>query len=107
MPRRLTFIQLKTGFDIDCGPSWIAWVDFNKSWKTARFHGRELRRSHSPGPDANFYDVGTDEWFWLSGPKRDRTDTRYGPATTVVDDDAREAYDAFLRGAPAPGREQG
>ncbi|MEN0130870.1 MAG: hypothetical protein AAGC49_15645 [Brevundimonas sp.] len=99
------FVQLKTGFDIDRGPSWICWVDFNRSWNTARFHGRELRRFQSF--DSNFYDVATGEEFWLSGPKRDRTDTRYGPASTVVEDDVRETYGAFLRGAPLPGREQG
>lgn len=99
------FVQLKSGYDIDRGPSWIGWVEFNKSWKTARFHGRELRRFQ--GSDANFYDVETEEWFWLSGPKRDRTDTRYGPELSQVDEDAREAYEAFLKGAPLPGREAG
>lgn len=103
--RRLMFVQLKTGFDTDRGPSWICWVDFNRSWKTARFHGKELRRS--PGADANFSDVETHEKYWLSGPKKDRTDLRYGPGAPTVDDDAREAYEAFLAGALLPGREQG
>ncbi|MDX6254631.1 MAG: hypothetical protein QOJ11_965 [Frankiales bacterium] len=99
------FVQLKTGYDTDRGPSWICWVDFNKTWKTARFHGRELRRFQHP--DSNFYDVATDELFWLSGPKRNRTDTRYGPDQPHVDEDAREAYEAFLDGAPLPGRDGG
>ena len=105
MAKRLMFVQLKTGYDLDRGPSWIGWVDFNKSWKTARFHGRELRRFQSF--DSNFFDVETMEDFWLSGPKRDRTDTRYGPSTTEIDEDARATYDAFLAGAPLPGREHG
>ncbi|MEY2847383.1 MAG: hypothetical protein RI885_48 [Actinomycetota bacterium] len=58
------FVQLKTGSDIDRGPSWICWVDFTKSWKTARFHGKELRRYN--GGDSNFYDVNTDDGYWLS-----------------------------------------
>jgi len=105
MARRIMFVQLKTGYNTDQGPSWIGWVDFNRTWNTARFHGRELRRDQ--GIDSNFFDVETGEDFWLSGPKRDRTDARYGPATTVVDEDAREAYEAFLDGAPLPGRERG
>jgi len=106
MPRRIMFIQLKTGYNLDRGPSWIGWVDFNRSFKTARYRGRELRRA--PGMfDANFFDVETEEEFWLSGPKRDRTDTRYGPPLTEVDEDARVAYEAFLNGAPLPGRENG
>ncbi len=105
MARRLMFVQLKSGYNTDRGPSWICWVDFNKTWKTARVHGRELRRFQ--GVDANFYDVATNEWFWLSGPKRDRTDLRYGPGQPPVDEDAREAYEAFLDGASLPGREAG
>ena len=61
MARRLMFVQLKTGYNTDRGPSWVCWCDFNKTWKTARFHGREVRRFN--GVDANFYDVDTDEWF--------------------------------------------
>lgn len=105
MARRLMFVQLKTGHDIDRGPSWVCWVDFNRTWKTARFHGRELRRFQ--GFDANFYDVDTDEWFWLSGPKRDRTDLRYATGQPQIDEDAHEAYEAFLDGAPLPGRDDG
>lgn len=105
MARRLMFVQLKSGHDTDRGPSWISWVEFNRSWKTARFRGRELRREQ--WIEGNFVDVDTGEYFWLSGPKRDQTDTRYGPRTTTVDDDAREAYEAFLKGAPLPGREHG
>jgi hypothetical protein len=99
------FVQLKTGFDTDRGPSWICWVDFNKTWKTARFHGKELRRWQSS--DANFTDVETGEDYWISGPKRDRTDLRYGPGRPTVDDDARSAYDAFLSGEPLPGMGHG
>lgn len=106
MARRIMFVQLKSGYNTDLGPSWIGWVEFNKSWGTARYRGRKLRRA--PGlVDANFYDVETWEDFWISGPKRDQTDTRYGPRTTLVDDDAREAYDSFLAGGRLPGRENG
>lgn len=107
MARRLMFVQLKTGHDGDRGPSWIGWVDFNRSWNTARYRGRELRRAKGGFGDANFFDTATREGFWLSGPKRDRTDTRYGPSTTTVDDDAREAYERFLAGEALPGREDG
>ena len=70
MTQSLMFVQLKTGYDRDRGPSWTGWVNFNKSWKTARFHGRELRRWQSL--DANVSDVDTGESYWLSGPKRDQ-----------------------------------
>jgi hypothetical protein len=106
MARRIMYVQLKTGYDIDRGPAWIGWVRFSKTWRTAYFHGRTLRRW--PGLfDANFYDVDTDEEFWLSGPKRDRTDGRYSGQLPEIDEDAREPYEKFLRGALLPGRERG
>jgi hypothetical protein len=100
------FVQIKTGHDIDLGPCWISRVRFTASWQTAHWHGRRLRRAMGMF-DANFYDVETDEEFWLSGPHRDRRDTRYSNATPQVDDDVREVYDAFLAGAALPGRENG
>jgi hypothetical protein len=61
------FVQLKTGYNIDRGPSWIGWVEFTKSWARARYRGRELRRA-SGLFDANFVDVATGEEYWISGP---------------------------------------
>ena len=43
----------------------------------------------------------------MYGPKRDRTDGRYSNQRPQVDEDARDAYEAFLAGAPLPGREAG
>lgn len=65
------------------------------------------RQDTAPGRgmfDANFYDVQTDEEFWVSGPKRDRTDTRYGPSNPEIEPEALETYHAFLEGAALPGR---
>ncbi|MFJ2646712.1 hypothetical protein ACIO1C_08315 [Streptomyces sp. NPDC087420] len=106
MPRRLMFVQLKSGYDTDRGPSWIGWVDFSKTWSTAYFQGRTLRRAGGMY-DANFYDAETHEELWVSGPKRDHTDTRYGPSAPEIEPDAVDAYRAFLEGAPLPGRENG
>ena len=57
--------------------------------------------------DANFYDVETQEEYWLSGPHRDRADTRYSNVRRQIDDNVREAYEAFLGGASLPCRERG
>lgn len=110
MNDRVMYVQLKSGYNTDTGPSWIGWVRFTKTWRTAYFQGRTLRRvtgTAYAGSDANFYDTETAEGFWISGPKRDRTDGRYSRRQPVVEEDARAAYDAFLAGAPLPGRETG
>lgn len=104
------YVQLKSGHDIDRGPAWIARVNFTRSWRTAYVHGRTLARGTGTAyanHDANFYDVDTGELFWISGPKRDRTDGRYSSQQPTVDDDVRAEYEAFLAGAPLPGREHG
>lgn len=100
------FVQLKTGHNTDMGPAWVSWVRFTRTWKTAYWHDRTLRRAGGMF-DANFYDVDTDEEYWLSGPRRDRGDTRYSNVRPQVDDDVREVYQAFLCGRPLPGREHG
>lgn len=104
------YVQLKTGFNTDQGPAWIANVRFTKSWRTAYVHGLTLKRvtgTAYANSDANFYDVDGGDGYWVSGPKRDRSDARYGRELPHVDDDVRAVYEAFLDGAPLPGREHG
>ena len=100
------FIQLKTGHNTDQGPCWISWVRFSKTWQTAYWHGKTLRRWTGMF-DANFFDAETHEEYWLSGPHRDRRDTRYSSVSPAVDEDARRDYESFLSGEPLPGRERG
>jgi hypothetical protein len=103
---RVMFVQLKTGYGTDLGPCWISVVRFNRSWKTAYWYGRTLRRQLGMF-DANYHDIETGERYWISGPHRDRADTRYSGVRPTVDADARPAYEAFLAGAALPGREHG
>ncbi|MDR6558512.1 hypothetical protein J2809_002882 [Arthrobacter pascens] len=105
MPERIMYVHLKTGYNTDRGPAWITRLRFSKSWQTCYFRGRTLERYS--GFDSNFYDVDTGEEFWISGPKRDRTDARYSSQQPEVDEDVRAEYEAFLSGAPLPGREKG
>jgi hypothetical protein len=106
MPERIMFVQLKSGHNTDRGPCWISRVNFSKTWQTAYWHGRTLRRWTGLA-DANFFDVDTDEKFWISGPHRDRRDTRYSNLVPEVDEDARDDYEPYLAGEPLPGRERG
>ena len=107
MPDRVVYLQLKTGYNTDLGPSWIARVQFSRTFQSLKFQGKTLERFQG-GRDANFYDVDNGDEYWVSGPKRDRSDGRYhANVQPTVEEDAREAYEAFLDGAPLPGRENG
>ena len=104
------YVQLKSGYNTDRGPAWITRVRFTRTWRTAYVHGRTLARvtgTYSLEPDANFYDVATDEGFWIPGPKRDRTDARHSARQPTIEADVQDEYDAFLAGAPLPGRASG
>jgi hypothetical protein len=105
MPDRIMFVQLKTGYDTDMGPAWISWVRFSNKWKRATWMGRTLQRRQ--GDEGNFFDRQTGEFFWISGPHRDQRDTRCSNVKPEISEDVREAYEAFLLGAPLPGREDG
>lgn len=69
------------------------------------FHGLALQRRQ--GYDGNLSEVATGDEWWISGPKRDRTDARYRNQQPTVDEDARVAYEAFLHGEALPGRADG
>lgn len=106
------YVQLKTGYDRDQGPAWIGWVRFTKTWRTAYFQDRTLARvtgtvRANVDGDANFYDVHTGDLYWISGPKRSRTDARYSAQQPTVEPEAKTPYEAFLAGSPLPGREAG
>lgn len=98
---------MSAGYDTDQGPAWVGWVRFSKTWQTAHFHGRTLRRVRGGGVRGNFYDVESGEEFWVSGPKRDRTDARFSAQQPTIEHDAQAAYEALLAGAPLPGRKVG
>lgn len=84
MADRVMFVQLKTGHDIDKGPCWISLVRFTRTWQTVYWHGRELARGRALS-DANFHDVETKEHYWVSGPHRDKADTRYTKVTPTIE----------------------
>lgn len=105
MPDRLMYVQLKSGYATDQGPSWICRVHFSKTWQSAKFHGLTLRREQRVG--GNFVDIESGDEWWVSGPKRDKTDARYSAQQPIVEDHVRTEYEAFLGGAPLLGREHG
>ena len=103
-------VRLKTGYQTDLGPAWISRVRVTRTWRIAYFHGRTLQRVTGTANakfGSNFYEVGSGDEYWISGPKRDRTDGRYTKQQPVIEDDVRNQYEAFLAGGRLPGREDG
>ncbi len=83
------------------GPARIGRVSFSKSGRTLYYGGRSFRSLKGAGFKANYFDVESGEYYWISGPKRDGSDRLYGERSPVeIDEDARVEYWTDVRQAP-------
>jgi hypothetical protein len=101
MPRvttRIMYVEDKSqGLN---GPAWIGRVTFNRTGKSLTYRGRTFQSLKGSGYKANYFDVDTGEWFWISGPRKDGRDRLYdgsgGPVE--IDADIAEEYWRDIRG---------
>ena len=85
------------------GPARVGRVTFSKTGKTIYYQGRAFRSLKGLGFKANYYEVGTGKYFWISGPRKDGADTLYGGAQPVaIDPDVRDEYWREIRGTEPP-----
>jgi hypothetical protein len=85
------------------GPAWIGRVQFNRTGKSLTYRGRTFQSLKGRGFKANYFDIETQEEFWISGPRKDGADRLYPSSTPVtIDDDVAGEYWRNIRGAPAP-----
>ena len=78
----------------------IGRVTFTKSGKGVYYRSREFYRIN--GFKANYAEVGSNEPYWISGPRRDGQDRLYSPSglPVEIDDDVREEYWCAIRKKP-------
>lgn len=75
------------------GPARIGRVYFSKTGKTLYYGAARFRSLKGSGFKANYYEVGTGDEYWISGPRKDRHDRLYGGSRGVeVDEDVKEEY---------------
>jgi hypothetical protein len=92
MRSRIMYIESKAeGLN---GPARIGRVTFNRTGRTLYYRGRSFQSLKGSGFKANYFDTGTGDAYWVSGPRRDGLDRLYGKSALVVeiDDDVREEY---------------
>jgi len=82
------------------GPARIGRVTFNRTGRTLSYKGRTFYRIQ--GFKANYCERGTQNDYWISGPRRDGLDRLYGKSALVVDidEDVREEYWTEIRKKP-------
>ena len=77
------------------GEARIGRVYFSQSGKTIYDRGRKFQSLKGDGFKANYFDVDTQEHFWISGPHKYRDDRLYGGHRGVeIDNDVAEEYAA-------------
>lgn len=92
------YVELKTGQN-DRGPAWIGRVRFSKSGRTIYYRGLELQSLRGSGVGANYYDVGSDDEYWVSGVKKNGEDRHWaGSGSVHIDEDVRDEYEQIVGG---------
>jgi hypothetical protein len=97
MMSRIMYIERKD--DGLAGPARIGRVTFSKSGKTIYYLGRTFQSCDGRGFKCNYFDVETDEGYWISGCKQNGGDRLY-PGTVEIDEDVREEYWTVIRRKP-------
>jgi hypothetical protein len=96
---RIMYIECKAGGLT--GPARIGRVTFSKTGRTLYYRGHKFQSLKGAGFKSNYYDVETGDDYWISGPKRNGSDTLYGGNSPVeIDDDVREEYWRIIRREP-------
>ncbi len=77
----------------------IGRVRFSKTGKTLEYIGRKFQSLKGRGYKANYYDIDSGDWFWISRCRKDGNDGLY--RTTVrIDADVRKDYWTDIRSMP-------
>ncbi len=90
------YIEAKPGIT---GPGRIGRVRFSKTGKTIYYGDQEFQSLKGAGYKANFFDVETTEYYWISNCRKDGQDTLY-PGIVEIDVDVREEYWRTIRQRP-------
>ena len=84
------------------GAARIGRVTYSKTGATVYYGGKEFRSLKGAGFKANYYEVGTGDEYWISGPRKDGNDALY--ATNIaaeIDTDVSDEYWTQIRKKPA------
>lgn len=104
MKSRIMYIESKAGGLT--GPARIGRVTFSKTGATVYYQGKAFQSLRGGGFKSNYFDVETDEHYWISGPHKDGGDSLYAThVMPAVDEDVVEEYWLKIRGLPIPAKQ--
>jgi hypothetical protein len=83
------------------GGARIGRVTFSKTGKSIHYGGMTLQTLDGKGFKANYADVETGDYYWVSGCKKNGEDRLYGERLPIyIDEDVREEYWVQIRNLP-------
>lgn len=84
------------------GDARIGRVYYSKTFKTLYYRGLRFQSLKGSGFKANFYELDSQQGYWISGPRKDQHDRLYGGHLNMeVDADVLEEYADLIGGVPA------
>ena len=83
------------------GNARIGKVKFSKTHKSLHYGGKTFQTLDGTGFKANYFDIETGEYYWISGCRKDGADRLYGERLPIyIDEDVREEYWCDVRALP-------
>lgn len=82
------------------GDTRIGRLTFSKTGKSLYYNGKTFKSLNGKGFKANYYDIKTNEQYWISGCKKDGTDALYSN-NVEIDVDVWEEYWTEIRKQPS------
>ena len=96
---RIMYIERKAG-ELT-GPARIGRVTYSKTGSTIYYGGKSFQSLKGSGFKANYFEVESEEQYWISGPRRDGADALYATNVSAeIDEDVREEYWTSIRKKP-------
>jgi hypothetical protein len=95
---KIMYVEDECGSEI-VGYGRICRVSFSKSGQSIRYGELEFRSLKGSGWKANYLEVGTGDWYWISGCRRDGNDALYADSIEI-DADVQEEYWRDIRKLP-------
>ena len=92
----IMYIEMKPGL---AGSARIGRVQFSKTRKTIYYAGKKLQSLKGSGYKANYFNVESGMWYWVSRCRKDGNDALY-PNSVEIDEDVREEYWTEIRNQP-------
>lgn len=95
METRIMYIEHK-GDEI-YGPGRIGRVKLSNSGQTLYYQDKIFKTLKGKGSKANYVELDSEDWYWISGCKKNGEDALFSSGKIEIDDDVRKEYWTEIR----------